>query len=144
MASLDLQTVRPSRVRIWHNGPEFPAPTIPGAEVLECGANVGFGEGINRLLERVERDHAIIANPDLVLDKRCVEALRDELYDHPSTAVVAAVLVTPSPDVRVNAYGLRLTSDYLGICPDRGQPWSTFQAKASNEVEEAMTRYLGP
>jgi len=58
-----------------------------------------------RLLEHVETDHAIIANPDLALDDRCVEALRDELVDHPAAAVVAAALVTAPPDVRVNAYG---------------------------------------
>jgi N-acetylglucosaminyl-diphospho-decaprenol L-rhamnosyltransferase len=144
IASVSRQTLAPSRTRIWHNGPSFPPPPIDGAEVYASGENLGFGEGINRLLEHVEGDHVVIANPDLELDERCIELLAAELRDHPEAAVAAAALVTPGPDPRVNAYGQRLTSDYLGVLPDRGMPWASFLASARNQVAAAPSRYVGP
>ncbi len=144
LASVSRQTLAPSNMRIWHNGPSFPPPPILGAEVYSSGENLGFGEGINRLLEHVEGDHVIIANPDLELDERCIELLSAELREHPGAAVAAAALATPGPDLRVNAYGQRLTSDYLGVLPDRGKPWASFLATARGEVLAAPSRYVGP
>jgi GT2 family glycosyltransferase len=131
-------------VRIWHNGPSFPPPAVDGADLFHCGENLGFGEGVNRLLEHVEAEHAVVANPDLDLDERCIERLWTELAGHPRAMVAAAALASGGPDRRVNAYGQRLTADYLGICPDRGRSWPAFLAQARDEVAGAPERYLGP
>jgi len=136
--------VRPSSVRIWHNGPSFPPPLVDGAEIFHCGDNLGFGEGVNRLVEQVESDHAVVANPDLDLDEHCVERLWTEMAGHPRAMVSAAALASGDADRRVNAYGQRLTADYLGICPDRGRSWPAFLAQAPDEVANAPERYLGP
>jgi GT2 family glycosyltransferase len=144
LASIGRQTLRPSRVLVWHNGPAFPPAPIEGAEVVSSGENLGFGEGINRLLQRVETDHVVIANPDLELDERCVELLATELRLHPRAAVAAAALATPGPEPRVNAYGQRLTSDYLGVLPERGQRWDAFLARALEEAPGAPLKYVGP
>jgi GT2 family glycosyltransferase len=144
LSSLRRQTLLPSAVRIWHNGPQFPAPVLDHALIYQSDENLGFGEGINRLLEHVATDHVVVANPDLELDRRCIELLAAELRENPRAAVVAAALATPGPDRRVNAYGQRLTSDYLGVLPDRGRPWASFLAAAREEVTSAPSRYVGP
>src|SRR5882724_8092654 len=97
LASVGRQTLAPSRVRIWHNGPSFPPPHFAGAQVFGSGENLGFGEGINRLLGGIETDHVVVANPDLELDERCIELLAAELRSHSRAAVVAAALATPGP-----------------------------------------------
>src|SRR5207245_10551374 len=53
LASVARQTVRPSSVRIWHNGPSFPPPLVHGSAIFHCGDNPGFGEGVNPSLEPV-------------------------------------------------------------------------------------------
>ena len=121
-------------MRVWHNGP-FPALPIPGARVSSSGENLGFGEGVNRLLLEAEEDVLVVANPDLVLDPGCVAALSAALTG--SEAVVAGGLLL-SPEGRVNAYGLRLTFDLLGVNTDRGREAGAFLSEPPGED------YLGP
>jgi GT2 family glycosyltransferase len=93
-------------------------PALAGAEVTGSGENLGFGEGINRLVASSSARFLVIANPDLVLEPGCVAALVDDLEAHPD-AVVAGGLLLDGQD-RVNAYGQRLTADLLGVNTDRG------------------------
>jgi GT2 family glycosyltransferase len=123
------QALPPSLVRVWHNGPIFPPPEVAGARIESGGANLGFGEGINRLLERAQDEIAVVANPDLVLDPGCVAALERALRE--SEAVVAGGTLL-SPEGIINACGLHLTWDLLGINTDRGK------------AAPARSEYLGP
>lgn len=125
LQSLQAQTLRPSAVRIWHNGPEFPGP--PGA--LSDGQNHGFGGGVDRLLSLVEDDIAVVVNPDCELDPRCLEEL---VAGMDGASCAAAALL--GPDDRVNAYGQQLTWDLVGINADRG----------SHADELDSKQYLGP
>ena len=43
LASLDAQTLRPSAIQIWHNGPTFPPRAIPGTRQHWSGVGVGYG-----------------------------------------------------------------------------------------------------
>ncbi len=106
------------------------------------GENLGFGEGHNRLLERVEAEVAIIANPDLTLDAGCVERLADCLAARPAAVIAGAALLTPQHTV--NAYGLRLTRDLLGINTDRGRAHAELLAAGRCQGDAADRSYLGP
>ena len=89
VASLREQTLAPSRIHVWHNGPSWPPRQIDGVELHWSGEGVGYGEGINRLLELATSSRVLVATDDLVLDPHCVERIADEL-DHPSHPVAGA------------------------------------------------------
>jgi GT2 family glycosyltransferase len=99
---------------------------------------VGYGEGINQLLARSSSNTCVIATDDVVLDSHCVERLAAEMDEHPGAVAVACALV--GGDGRVNAYGLRLTQDWLGINVDRGRSWDEFTRAAPR----GTAPYLGP
>ena len=138
LASLRAQTFAPATIHVWHNGPTFPPRPIAGVQQHWSGIGVGYGEGINQLLARSEASTCIVATDDVVLDLHCVEHLAAEMAEHPRAVAVGCALV--GGDGRVNAYGLRLTEDWLGINVDRGRSWDDF-ARAAPRGE---ARYLGP
>src|SRR5207245_1603939 len=102
------------------------------------GEGVGYGEGINQLLARSTAKTCVVATDDVVLDRRCIERVAAELDEHPRAVVVGCALV--GSDGRVNAYGLRLTEDWLGINVDRGRSWDDFASAAPR----GSAPYLGP
>lgn len=121
-ASVARQTLRPSALRIWHNGPRFPLAHAGASEILGSGENLGFGAGHNRLFQDTGAPIVIVANPDLDLDPRCVERLVTAITDDAEAVLVGALLTqTKEQAVRVNALGLGLTWDFLGVNPDRGR-----------------------
>jgi GT2 family glycosyltransferase len=138
LASLDAQTLRPSAIRVWHNGPTFPPRPIAGVEQHWSGVGVGYGEGINQLLARTHAAKVVVATDDVVLDGRCLERVADEMRAHPAAVAVGCALV--GSDGLVNAYGLNLTRDWLGINVDRGRRWEEF----ARDAPRGAAPYLGP
>lgn len=138
IASLRAQTLTPSRIRVWHNGPDFPPRPIEGALLHWSGEGVGYGEGVNRLLALATSARVLIATDDLVLDEHCVARVADELDGAPQPVAVGVAL--RGGDGRVNAFGLRLTNDWLGVNIDRGREWEEFQRRPAS----ADAGYLGP
>lgn len=120
VASLGKQTLAPTRVRVWHNGPAFPLTLPSPIEVCSDAANVnlGFGAAHNRLLAGQGSDVVVLANPDLELAPTCLERLSAAFAD-PSVVVASALLVDGTG--HVNAFGLDLTADLLGVNVDRGR-----------------------
>lgn len=59
----------------------------PDVEVIEAGANLGFGRANNLALERVRSDFALLLNPDCVLQPGAVEALLEATVRHPNAAI---------------------------------------------------------
>jgi GT2 family glycosyltransferase len=130
IASLGRQTLAPARVRIWHNGPAFPLALPAPIEVSGDGGNNGFGAGHNRLLARPGSDIVVLANPDLELDPACLERLR-AAFDDPDVVVGSALLV--DREGRVNAFGLDLTADLLGVNVDRGRAPDAVAAEPTHD-----------
>jgi GT2 family glycosyltransferase len=124
-ASLRASTLAPARVRVWHNGPRFDeAPSLAGVDELGTdGTNLGFGGGHNRLFATAEADVVVLANPDLVLEPRCLERLVAACARDPDAVLVAAALADEARPPRVNAFAQRLTYDLVGFNPDRGRPF---------------------
>ena len=138
LASLREQTLPPTAIHIWHNGPTFPPRPIAGVGQHWSGTGVGYGEGINQLLARTNGKRMLIATDDVVLDPNCLERVAAEMVEHPAAVAVGCALA--GSDGLVNAYGLRLTADWLGINVDRGRPWTDFAKSA----ERGDAPYLGP
>jgi GT2 family glycosyltransferase len=102
------------------------------------GEGVGYGEGINQLLARTRAPRVVVATDDVVLDEHCVEGLAEEMDAHPRAVAIGCALV--GLDGLVNAYGLRLTQDWLGINVDRSRQWDEFMRNAPR----GAAPYLGP
>jgi N-acetylglucosaminyl-diphospho-decaprenol L-rhamnosyltransferase len=56
--------------------------------VVETGANLGFGTGINRGVDRTTGDYLLLLNPDTVVEPGTVKALVEALDRDPGLAVV--------------------------------------------------------
>jgi GT2 family glycosyltransferase len=138
LASLRAQTLAPARILVWHNGPTFPPRPIAGVEQHWSGVGVGYGEGINQLLARTRAAKTLIATDDVVLDKECLARIAEEMEEHPRAVAVGCALVGSSG--LVNAYGLRLTADWVGVNTDRGRPWAEF----ARDAPRGAAPYLGP
>ncbi len=137
-----MQTLRPSAIRVWHNGPGAPPSRAlldeAGAELHQSGENLGFGEGINRLVALVHADIAVICNPDLALDPACIERLQAALVADESAIVAGAALSTDETPARVNAFALRLTWDLLGINIERGATLESLMTHSMDSQREPL------
>ncbi len=60
----------------------------PGVTVVATGANLGFGSGVNRGVEKATGDHLLILNPDTVVEPGTVKALAEALDRDPGLAAV--------------------------------------------------------
>lgn len=138
LGSLRAQTLAPSAIRVWHNGPTFPPEPMAGVELHWSGEGVGYGEGVNRLVALATSARVLVATDDLILDRHCIQRLAEELDREPRPVVVAPAL--RGPDGRVNAFGLKLTNDWLGVNVDRGRAWDEFQRRPP----PTDAAYLGP
>lgn len=68
------------------------ASADPRVTLLEMGANTGFAAAVNAAFAAARGDHALILNPDCVMDLGCAAALRERLLGHPKVALAAALL----------------------------------------------------
>jgi N-acetylglucosaminyl-diphospho-decaprenol L-rhamnosyltransferase len=62
---------------------------MPGLEVILADRNLGFGPGVNRLLERVTSELLLIINPDCLLVPETLARLVAELDAHPEAGLVS-------------------------------------------------------
>ncbi len=87
------KTARLPRVLVLDNasddGSVDDLPAMPGLEVIRSPENLGFGRGVNHLLDRVDSEFLLILNPDCLLVADGLAALVSDLDDHPDTALVS-------------------------------------------------------
>jgi N-acetylglucosaminyl-diphospho-decaprenol L-rhamnosyltransferase len=60
----------------------------PAVVVVETGANLGFGTGVNRGADRTTADYLLILNPDTVVEPGTVKALVEALERDPGLGAV--------------------------------------------------------
>jgi len=150
LASLRAQSVAPDQIFIWHNGPRFSesdrALFGPDVTLAWSGENLGFGGGINRLWALSKASHVVVMNPDVVLQADCLVKLISEMEKQPTAVLFGAALTEhgPGAESRINAYGQKLSFDFVGINTDRGLDAHTFDLQVQPRAFEAGSRYLGP
>ena len=67
----------------------------PGVEIIRLEKNLGFGGGHNAVLDRLESEYHVVANPDILLDTDAISALCAYLDEHPEVVMVTPRLYFP-------------------------------------------------
>lgn len=143
LASLRAQSAPPRQIVVWHNGPSFAdlRADALGADVRvlwEAGQNHGFGGGAARGFAATDAELVVVANPDLTLAPGCLAELRACADADPDAATVGALLL--DGEGRINAHGLSLTHDLVGVNRDRGRAPAAVSASECGDDE----RCVGP
>jgi N-acetylglucosaminyl-diphospho-decaprenol L-rhamnosyltransferase len=89
-----------------------------GFDVLETGANDGFGAGCNVGLRASSTEFALFCNPDVLPSRGALERLLAALTSTSAAAIAGAALDDP---VQVRRFS-RITSNLVGFLPSRLQP----------------------
>lgn len=124
LRSLELQSKDIGVIYLWHNGPRAfdraaLAPfTSLRIEVDECDQNLGYGAGVNRGFAKSRAEIIVVVNPDVALAPDCIRQLANQFVSDPAPVLVGGLLT--DAEARVNAHGLSLTFDGLGIDEARG------------------------
>jgi GT2 family glycosyltransferase len=123
------------------------AREAPGATVLVNAVGVGYGNGVNQALAHVDREFALLANPDSILRPGAVAALIAAADEWPQAALFGPTVYAPDGSVELShdvalferrAYGKRTA----GEIPDG--PCSTeFLSGAVMLVRTSALRELG-
>jgi N-acetylglucosaminyl-diphospho-decaprenol L-rhamnosyltransferase len=67
--------------------PALARALMPRAEVIEAGANLGFGRANNLALEKVRTPYALLLNPDCELQPGAIAALLEATRRYPEAAI---------------------------------------------------------
>lgn len=62
---------------------------MPGLNITRSDQNLGFGRGVNRLLDQVQTELLLIINPDCLLVREALVRLVAELDEHPEAGLVS-------------------------------------------------------
>jgi N-acetylglucosaminyl-diphospho-decaprenol L-rhamnosyltransferase len=93
---------------------------FPEVELLEHGANLGFGPAINRAVAERGGDPVVLLNNDIECEPRFVEALLDELGEGVDS--VAGVLVQEREPALIDSAGVVADITLLGFDYLHGEP----------------------
>jgi N-acetylglucosaminyl-diphospho-decaprenol L-rhamnosyltransferase len=77
---------------------DLAASRFPEVEVIDSGANLGYGAAANRGMAATEAPTVLVCNPDLDLGPDTVATLAAALEEHPSWAVAGPLIRTPTGD----------------------------------------------
>ncbi len=110
--SLPAATSAPTRVILADNGSIDGAPQAAaergGVELLEMGANLGYGAAINRAVAEVDpaAEFVVVANPDVVWGDGSIDELLAVARRHPRAGAVGPLVREPDGEVYPSARAL--------------------------------------
>ncbi|HEX5593348.1 MAG TPA: glycosyltransferase family 2 protein [Solirubrobacterales bacterium] len=122
LRALDEQTT-PCEVVLADNGSSDDSVELArraGAQVVELGANLGFGRAINRAVAEVPGDPVILLNNDAVPEPRFVEALMEGLGEDVDS--VAGVLLQERSPELIDSAGVVADATLMGFDYLHGEP----------------------
>jgi GT2 family glycosyltransferase len=124
LTSLAEQT-RPVDVVLVDNGSEDDSVELvrrdfPQVQVLEIGANIGFGPALNRAVAARPAEELILLNNDVECEPRFVEALLDGLGEGVDS--VAGVLVQERAPALIDSAGVVADATLMGFDHLHGEP----------------------
>lgn len=115
LASLPLATDRPVRVLLADNGstdgaPQAAVQRYPNVELLDTGANLGYGRAVNWAVAQLGVDNGgapgeflIVANPDVQWGPGSIDALLDAAARWPHAAALGPLIREPDGSVYPSA-----------------------------------------
>jgi GT2 family glycosyltransferase len=75
---------------------------LPGVEVVENRVNLGYGNGCNCGLARLDTEFALLVNPDAVLAPDAVRLLVEAADRYPDAAIFGPALLSPEGKVELS------------------------------------------
>jgi N-acetylglucosaminyl-diphospho-decaprenol L-rhamnosyltransferase len=93
---------------------------FPEVELLELGANLGFGSALNRGVEAVPADPVVFLNSDVYCEPRFVEALLEGLGE--GVDAVAGVLLQERAPELIDSAGVVADATLMGFDHLHGEP----------------------
>ena len=64
-------------------------PDMPGFRIERLSSNLGFGRGVNHVLDQIDSEFLLIINPDCLLVPEGLTELVEDLASHPEAALVS-------------------------------------------------------
>ncbi len=102
------------------------AKIMPQATFIRNSENVGFGIGINQIMELVKTKYVLMMNPDAVISLETAAKLRDAAAQDPKVGIVAPFLYSPNRGLELTMMGPReFTHRNVDIIPE-GQTTTWF------------------
>ncbi len=106
VSSLLEHTKLPFRLYAVDNGsadstPEHLRSNYPDVEVIETGANLGFGAGHNALLCRLDSDYHVIINPDIFVRDDVIGAMVKYMDENPDIGLLSPQIRFPDGTAQV-------------------------------------------
>ena len=78
-------------------------PIVDRLTLIETGANLGFGAGVNRGAAVSRAEFLLICNPDLIVHAEAVDCLVAALDEHDQWGIVAPTILDPSGEIYPSA-----------------------------------------
>ena len=79
----------------------------PSAKIFESSTNIGFAKANNILAKKAFDDGAefiFVLNPDIVLEKSCIEILISEIKNNHEIGIIAPIMLTGDTN-KINSFG---------------------------------------
>jgi N-acetylglucosaminyl-diphospho-decaprenol L-rhamnosyltransferase len=76
---------------------EFVKNNFPQAQLIELTKNIGYGNGNNVALEKVDTEFSLILNPDAMMFEKDIEIVLSEMKKNPSVAMAGPLVLDNYP-----------------------------------------------
>ena len=70
---------------------------FPQAKIIKLDKNVGYGNGNNAALEKVETEFALVLNPDAMIFENDIEIVLDAMKKNPQVAIAGPLILRNFP-----------------------------------------------
>lgn len=148
--SLAVATIHPYAVVCADNGSTDGsvqrAARRPQVQLLETGANIGYGAAANAGARAAAEDWLLIANPDITWSPGSLDVLLEAAGRWPHAGALGPAILTPQGDLYPSARSFPSLSRgighaLLGWCWS-GNPWTRAYRRESGAVVEGQTGWL--
>ena len=114
----------------------------PAVEVIDTGANLGYGGAANRGARTVDADYLLVCNPDTMFDRETPNRLIDALESEPTAGAAGPRVDTGTGEVYPSARTFPSVTDsighgFLGLVW-RDNPWSRRYLMAGRSLEQTQ------
>lgn len=85
---------------------DFIKENYPSVTLIESGKNIGFGQGHNLIIDRLDSDYHAIINPDVIIRDDIISNMADYLEEHKDIGMLSPEI--RFPDGRLQILGKKL------------------------------------